>query len=66
MNYEEAVQQLQNGKIGYREFVLAGDKAEDYTTWCKDHGVEPNDDNARFYLEMTEAEMPDDSEYPVI
>lgn len=54
MSYEEAVQAKQEGKIGFRELVEAGPNAKDYAKWCREHGVEPNEDNAEFYLDMTE------------
>lgn len=44
--YEELVQLRQDGRIGWKQFVLEGDDAEDYKQWCEDHGLEPTDDNA--------------------
>lgn len=55
--YEELVQLRQDGKIGWKQFVLEGDDAEDYRQWCEDHGMEPTDDNAELYVEMTDERM---------
>ena len=55
--YEELVQLRQDGKIGWKQFVLEGDDAEGYKQWCEDHGMEPTDDNAELYVEMTDERM---------
>ena len=55
--YEELVQLKQDGKIGWKQFVLEGDDAEGYRLWCEDHGMEPTDDNAELYAEMTDERM---------
>ena len=55
--YEELVQLRQDGKIGWKQFVLEGDDAEGYRQWCEDHGMEPTDDNAELYVEMTDERM---------
>lgn len=55
--YEELVQLRQDGKIGWKQFVLEGDDTEDYKQWCEDHGMEPTDDNAELYVEMTDERM---------
>ena len=55
--YEELVQLRQDGRIGWKQFVLEGDDAEDYKPWCDDHGMEPTDDNAELYVEMTDERM---------
>ena len=55
--YEELVQLRQDGRIGWKQFVLEGDDAEGYKQWCEDHGTEPTDDNAELYVEMTDERM---------
>ena len=55
--YEELVQLRQDGRIGWKQFVLEGDDAEGYKQWCEDHGMEPTDDNAELYVEMTDERM---------
>ena len=35
---------------------------QEYLQWCKDHGVEPTDDNAELYLEMTDTTLMDGQE----
>ena len=55
--YEELVQLRQDGKIGWKQFVQEGDDAEGYKQWCEDHGMEPTDDNAELYVEMTDERM---------
>lgn len=55
--YEELAQLRQDGRIGWKQFVLEGDDAEDYKQWCEDHGMEPTDDNAELYVEMTDERM---------
>ena len=55
MNYNELVQLKQDGKIGWLDFLLKGDDADDYKQWCQDHGEEPTEANAELYVEMTDA-----------
>ena len=59
MNHEELVQLLQEGRIGHLQFVMNGDNAQDYLRWCEEHGTDPSDDSAEFYIEQTEIEMMD-------
>ena len=46
------------------------DSAEDYLAWCEAHGIEPSDDSAEFFTDLTEIDMMerqliDDEEYGV-
>lgn len=52
-SYDELVQLHQDKKINNLQFVMLSDDAEDFTDWCKAHGVEPSDEVAEFYIEMT-------------
>lgn len=54
-SYDELVQMKQDGKIGWLDFVMKGDDADEYTQWCQDHGEEPTEDNAELFVEMTDA-----------
>ena len=58
-SYDELVVLKQEGKISWLEFVKRSEQAQDYLQWCKDHGVEPTDDNAELYLEMTDTTLMD-------
>ena len=53
-NYDELVQMKQDGMIGWLDFLLKADDAEDYKQWCQDHGEEPTEANAELYVEMTD------------
>ena len=55
INYNELVQMKQDGKIGWLDFLLKGDDADDYKQWCQDHAEEPTEANAELYVEMTDA-----------
>ena len=59
MKHEELIQLLQKGRIGHLQFVMQGDSADDYLRWCCEHGTDPSDDSAEFYLEQTDIEMMD-------
>ena len=54
MNYDELVQMKQDGMIGWLDFLLKGDDAENYKQWCQDHGEKPTEANAELYVEMTD------------
>ena len=54
-SYDELVQMKQDGKIGWLDFVMKGDDADEYKQWCKDHGEEPTEENAELFVEMTDA-----------
>ena len=43
--YEELVELLQEGKIGYLRFVLEGENAQDFLDWCRTHGTDPSDES---------------------
>lgn len=61
-SYDELVVLKQEGKISWLEFVKRSEQSQDYLQWCKDHGVEPTDDNAELYLEMTDTTLMDGQE----
>ena len=55
ISYNELVQMKQDGKIGWLDFLLKGDDAEEYKQWCQDHNEEPTEENAELFVEMTDA-----------
>lgn len=59
MEYEELVELLQEGKIGYLRFVLEGENAQDFLDWCSTHGTDPSDESAEFYVEQTDINLMD-------
>ena len=59
MEYEELVELLQEGKIGYLRFVLEGENAQDFLDWCRTHGTDPSDESAEFYVEQTDIDRMD-------
>jgi hypothetical protein len=54
ISYDELVQMKQDGKIGWLDFLLKGDDAEEYKQWCQDHDEEPTEENAELFVEMTD------------
>ena len=56
-SYDELVQMKQDGKIGWLDFVMKGDDADEYKQWCQDHGEEPTETNAELYVEMTDEKV---------
>ena len=54
-SYDELVQMKQDGKIGWLDFVMKGDDADEYKQWYQDHGEEPTEENAELFVEMTDA-----------
>ena len=44
-------------KIGWKQFVMEGDDALAYQQWCEDHNMEPSEDNAELYVEMTDERL---------
>lgn len=59
MEYEELVELLQEGKIGFLRFVLEGENAQDFLDWCRTHGTDPSDESAEFYVEQTDINLMD-------
>lgn len=49
-NYDQAVQELQDGTISYLEFVLISDRLEEYSRWCAERGVAKTDASAEFFV----------------
>lgn len=69
-NHEELVELLQEGRIGYLQFVMDGEDAEDFQEWCRSHGTGPSDESAEFYVEQTdiarmERQVMDDEDYGI-
>lgn len=69
-NYEELLQLLQAGKIGFLRFIMEGENAQDYLDWCRTHGTDPSDESAEFYVEQTdinamERQLMDDEDYGI-
>ena len=54
ISYDELVQMKQDGKIGWLDFVMKGDDAEEYKQWCENHGEEPSEANAVLFVEMSD------------
>ena len=70
VKHEELVELLQEGKIGYLRFVLAGENEQDYLEWCRPHGTDPSDESAEFYIEQTDIgqmdrQVMDDEDYGI-
>ena len=59
MEYEELVELIQEGKIGFLRFVLEGENAQDFLDWCRTHGTDPSDESAEFYVEQTDIDQMD-------
>lgn len=60
--YEELVELLQEGKIGHLQFIMEGDNAGVFKQWCADHGTEPTEESAEFYIDQTDTSMMDRQE----
>lgn len=52
--FEELEQLKQDGRIGWVEFVQQSEYAGKYAEWLSDRGEEPDEDNAEFFLDMTD------------
>ena len=57
LEYDELVQLLQEGNIGFLRFMLESDNAESYLEWCELHGSEPSEESAEVYYDETEIDM---------
>lgn len=60
--FDELMQLKQDGKIGWCEFALRSEHADEYRQWCRDHALTPDDFNAELFLEQTEEGLFDDFE----
>lgn len=70
LEYDELVQLLQDGNIGFLRFMLESDNAESYLEWCELHGIEPSEESAEFYygeteIDMLERQLIDDEDYGI-
>ena len=70
IEYDELVQLLQEKKIGLMRFGREIYSEKDFLKWCDEHGVDPSDDAAEFYLEQTEIsamdkQVIDDEDYGI-
>ena len=58
-SFEEQVQLKQDKRIGWLQFTLESEHADDFMQWCKDHNTHPSEDTAEFYMESVELSMQD-------
>lgn len=58
-SFEELVQLKQDRRIGWLQFTLEGEHADDFMQWCKEHNIHPSEDTAEFYMESVELSMQD-------
>ena len=58
-SFEELVQLKQDKRIGWLQFTLESEHADDFMQWCKDHNTHPSEDTAEFYMESMELSMQD-------
>lgn len=45
-------EKLMAGRISHLDYLLQGCDSANYRTWCDEHGVEPDDDNAEVYFDL--------------
>lgn len=55
--HDELVELLQSGKIDFLQFVMNGEYAREYLEWCIERNIDPSNDTAELFLEMTEIDM---------
>ncbi len=60
--FDELVQLKQDGKIGWLEFVQQGENADDFAKWCDEHCVDPSEDAAELFVDMTEERLYENNE----
>lgn len=58
-SFEELVQLKQDRRIGWLQFTLESEHADDFMQWCKEHNSHPSEDIAEFYMESVELNMQD-------
>ena len=58
-SFEELVQLKQDKRIGWLQFTLESEHADDFMRWCKEHNTHPSKDTAEFYMESVELNMQD-------
>lgn len=57
--YEEQVRLRQDNRIGWLQFTLESEHADDYLQWCREHNTHPSEETAEFYIDMTEQSVQD-------
>lgn len=57
--YEELVRLRQDNRIGWLQFTLESEQADDYLQWCREHNTHPSEETAEFYIDMTEQSVQD-------
>lgn len=53
-SYEESVERKLKGEISSLELIECSPFYEDFMEWCSARGVEPNEDYANLFIEMSE------------
>lgn len=57
--FEELVQLKKDNVITWLEFVEQTDYADAYRRWLENRGLEPDEDSAELFLDMTDATFMD-------
>ena len=57
--YEELVRLRQDNRIGWLQFTLESEHADDYMQWCRERDTHPSEETAEFYIDMTEQSVQD-------
>lgn len=55
--FDELVSLKQDGKIGWKEFLLQSEYAEDYQSWLNDRHEEPTEANATAFSQELDNEF---------
>lgn len=54
LSHDERVQLLNEKKIAILQFVMNGEEAQEFLDWCSGRGIEPSQEAAQFFVDMTD------------
>lgn len=55
VSMEEAISEKMKGNASAREMIEDSPLLEDFIVWCANRGLEPDDDAAQLFIDMSEA-----------
>lgn len=52
LSHDELVMLLQEERIDWLQFVMNGEQADEYLSFCQKRGIEPSPETAEFFVDV--------------
>ncbi len=52
LSHDELVMLLQEERIDWLQFVMNGEQADEYLSFCSERGIDPSPETAEFFVDL--------------